>query len=685
MNSFNGSFLKKKLAEILVRKVLLELRVLTTNRGKPKHLLILVWLFFFGFLSIKFFFVLAEGQKGKGLEYQAKTCAMQIEEILKEAESDLSRVSYLYDNEKQHFQDLCPSYLANSAKRKLVKESVQPESSFYRKLLVIDLAESTLFRLENMTWLPQEDLRSDEKSLEDRLDDREYKFYLETAKVAGIGSIYASHLQRRYSTGKSFSDTLDPYLYQADVVFGYPVVDPVTRKLKSVILLYLDFAHVLRSVSLSLDQDWSNTWNYSNGNYVFIFDDEGYMVAHPRLSHIRGFDENGQDVRCSESLDEFGYFPLRMQRFKTNGKMQEFNNRIFSQAYLEVLKHRSGHIKYINSNMSPRLLAFAPIYYSSGSYSKDRIFGGICTGKRLSWLAYISTVPTLLFDSLNAKNYSFLLLFCLFAISYVTIILSGLSGLIAFLNTIPRKAALSVLKSLKILDPSRRNITVLHADIRGFRPFANDLAPRFPNVLGSYVREFHSRMADILRKNDAVICHIINDQIVAVFGVFDQSDSGLREAAFNAVSSALQMQEAFSHVTMEDADSKENLLYSLNRLIPETEMPKLSIGIGSGVGLAGEFSGTHNEDFAFRAIGAPVALAHMLQLQCSGGETLLDQNTVALLPETTLWKLGARSTSYDIKLTPEGIRLRVFSVKKNDFGNSLEENMNRLEKGNSER
>ena len=86
------------------------------------------------------------------------------------------------------------------------------------------------------------------------------------------------------------------------------------------------------------------------------------------------------------------------------------------------------------------------------------------------------------------------------------------------------------------LGQSRRTITVLFTDIRGFTPIAEQLAPE---EVADLLREYMTSMTEIVFKHGGTVTQFVGDEIMALYNApFDQEDH-----AGQAVRTALEFQE----------------------------------------------------------------------------------------------------------------------------------------------
>ncbi len=167
--------------------------------------------------------------------------------------------------------------------------------------------------------------------------------------------------------------------YEAVIRFSTPVYAP-TGEVEGIVVLSLDHRHIMNQVvhylSLALDPvPWAN---YSGADYAFLFDTEGYTIAHPLLSRQRGLDENGNLIE-----------PYTPEMSSEEKSTRPFNLKIsskdpaFAAIYNSVLAGKIGSQTLTNEQKKEIVRAYAPIPFKFGIYAETGIFGGVQAGASL--------------------------------------------------------------------------------------------------------------------------------------------------------------------------------------------------------------------------------------------------------------------------------------------------------------
>ena len=118
--------------------------------------------------------------------------------------------------------------------------------------------------------------------------------------------------------------------------------------------------------------------SYKSGNYAFIFDDEGWIITHPNFWDIRGSYEDGRLVppyrkESAQKEIDAGRIPFNLDH-------AGFIHPNYPVAAAEVRRGKSGYLDTTNVGGAKKVMAYAPIPYRSGAYSRHGLFGGVTIG-----------------------------------------------------------------------------------------------------------------------------------------------------------------------------------------------------------------------------------------------------------------------------------------------------------------
>ena len=152
------------------------------------------------------------------------------------------------------------------------------------------------------------------------------------------------------------------------------------------------------------------------------------------------------------------------------------------------------------------------------------------------------------------------------------------------------------------LGGTRREVTTLFADIRGFTTFTER---QQPETLVEVLNRYLSLAADVILSEEGTLDKYYGDGVMAVFNApLIQADHTLR-----AVRTALKLHEA---------------VVRMHPDLPESHRLQFGIGITSGMAIIGSIGSTTMKNYT--AIGDCVNLASRLQRSAAPGEVLLSSN-----------------------------------------------------------
>jgi PAS domain S-box-containing protein len=121
--------------------------------------------------------------------------------------------------------------------------------------------------------------------------------------------------------------------------------------------------------------------SYTSGNYAFLFDDEGWILTHPKFWDIRGFDrETGALVDPTSAA--YNEAALKAGRIPFNLFHVPFIHANYRLIAEQATAGHSGVVQTANVGGISRVLAYAPIPFFHDEYRKTGFFGGVTLGAR---------------------------------------------------------------------------------------------------------------------------------------------------------------------------------------------------------------------------------------------------------------------------------------------------------------
>ena len=166
--------------------------------------------------------------------------------------------------------------------------------------------------------------------------------------------------------------------YRGVIRFVTPVY--VEDELQGVVVLSLDHRHLMEFTQhiSPTDEKYVVFPSYASGNYAFMFDDQGWTIAHPKYWDIRGFDAAGSLVPAysKETPPE----TIRAGRIPFNLLTAAFIHPNYPLAAAAIQRGEAGVVDTTNIGGSRKIMAFAPIFYDQGDYRATGVFGGVTIG-----------------------------------------------------------------------------------------------------------------------------------------------------------------------------------------------------------------------------------------------------------------------------------------------------------------
>lgn len=210
--------------------------------------------------------------------------------------------------------------------------------------------------------------------------------YFSKARHLPYDAIYVSHLtgwhvsrQEQLQGAPDPESAVSGERYRGVLRFAMPVRDG-QGQLQGVVVLSLDHRHLMELTQhiTPTEEDFTVFPSYNSGNYAFMFDDEGWMLTHPKYWDIRGLDRHGRllPAYSQNSTAE----DIRKGAIPFNLLQARFVHPNYPAVAREVLAGRAGVVDVTNVGGLRKIMAYAPIAFSEGDYGLRGIFGGITIG-----------------------------------------------------------------------------------------------------------------------------------------------------------------------------------------------------------------------------------------------------------------------------------------------------------------
>ncbi|BCS54249.1 PAS domain-containing sensor histidine kinase [Geobacter sp. SVR] len=321
------------------------------------------------------------------------------------------------------------------------------------------------------------------------------------------GEIYVSHLvgfhvskQEQLAGAASPERASNGASYQGVIRFGSPLFDP-SGSFIGMVVISLNHRHLMEFTQhIDPGRNFSTVFpSYQSGNYGFLFDDEGWIITHPKYWDIRGVDRNGRQVppytKASSKTDiDNGLIPFNLDQ-------AGFVHPNYPQVAETIRKRKSGYVDITNVGGSKKIMAFAPILYGTGDFSKYGVFGGVTIGFQVDQFHDAARKGSRLINRelMDHRKLSGLIIL-------ITAILSGLSAW-ALSRGITRPLHQLIDGARRLAkEDTRSNVSVSSKDELGelantFNYMANELKVRKTNLLSTLEQLRHSRLEILDERN----------------------------------------------------------------------------------------------------------------------------------------------------------------------------------------
>ncbi len=318
----------------------------------------------------------------------AQNLAKRASDFLYSCESDLLDLSNISKNSE--------SYKKFAEDNFRYLNSLKTKKRLYKEVALIDKYGNEKIKIVEGAIIKEPQLKN--VSLPGNTTYLSETYFIDTQNSAD--SIYVTHLtgwyisrQEQLEKGKAF---------EGIVRFCKKIFDS-SGNFAGIYMIALDYVHLLDFVDYQIIDKDAFVKKYKTGSYTYIVDDEGWIIAHQKLWDIRGLDKEGNQV---EPLSEYtpkwkysaGTIPInllmmdwRLKDIYTNEPMSAIIKRV-QRGETAITTMKSMGI-YGETDGIVRTRAYAPIYYSTGSYKKYGIFGAVSVGTSLK--KFMDTSSTL--------------------------------------------------------------------------------------------------------------------------------------------------------------------------------------------------------------------------------------------------------------------------------------------------
>ena len=326
-----------------------------------------------------------DSQATESLQMRARVLAENITDFLHQCESDLMFLSRspLERSALLGFYHTRRNEIWQRGGTATAAQGTHEFLPLYRSIALIDRSGKERVVIRDGSFVPAAALRnvSDPANTDYRNED-----YFDKIRSVKRGQIYVSHLtgfhvlkQDQLAGASDPESAYDGKNYEGVIRFGSPLFDD-SGAFDGMVVLSLDHRHLMEFTQhVDPGKNFTTLFpSYMSGNYAFLFDDEGWIITHPKFWDIRGLDPAGKLVppyteRSSKADIESGRIPFNLDS-------AGFIHTSYPTVAAAVRKQQGGFVDITNVGGAKKIMAYAPIFYDTGDYRKHGIFGAVTIG-----------------------------------------------------------------------------------------------------------------------------------------------------------------------------------------------------------------------------------------------------------------------------------------------------------------
>ncbi len=263
----------------------------------------------------------------------------------------------------------------------------------YKEIAFIDPTGKEKILIRDERIVPEEELR--DVSIPVYTTYKSEDYFQRTISLPP-GEIYVSHLtgwhltkEEQLGKAEKVETAVEGKIYQGVIRFAKPIYG-MDGALLGMVMLSVDHRHMMEFTQHINPMSENSVLfpNYTSGNYAYMFDDEGWIICHPKYWDMRGLFPDGTPVPpyhpgvTSKEMEEIGRTPLNLY------VMAQWRDPQYNKIMDDILSQRAGLAMISNfgyDQVQPvlRTRAYAPIHFGMGEYKKHGVFGGVTLGAQI--------------------------------------------------------------------------------------------------------------------------------------------------------------------------------------------------------------------------------------------------------------------------------------------------------------
>lgn len=329
----------------------------------------------------------ADIQASESLQMRASQVAESVADFLRQCESDLIflSTSRLDRTALLNFYTSRKGEVWRRSGTVAAPREIREQLPIYRSIALLDRSGQERLVIRDGNFVAGKDLKNVSNPLATEFRSEEYF----TKLPRKPGKIYVSHLtgyhvakDEQLNGADEPENAFDGVSYQGIIRFAAPTFDD-RGSFHGAVVISLDHRHLMEfSQHIDPGSRFSTVFpSYKSGNYAFIFDDEGWIITHPKFWDIRGLDRNGKPVPpYNEKSDAED---VTKGRIPFNLDSAGFIHPNYPLVASEIRRQKTGFVDITNVGGAKKIMAFAPIKYDTGDYERYGVFGGVTIGHQL--------------------------------------------------------------------------------------------------------------------------------------------------------------------------------------------------------------------------------------------------------------------------------------------------------------